>query len=400
MRYDAAVIGAGPAGAWAARELARRGARVALVDASHPREKPCGGGITGRALAIVGANVAGRVPRVSIETARFTSPRGVVDVNLPPGALVVASRSDFDRALLDAAIGSGAALVPARARDVTFDTQGATVTTTAGAVRADVVIGADGAAGLLRRRVASRLPRADWSLATGFFAHGVTSREIVIGMNADPPGYFWSFPRPSHLAIGVCAQADSRAEIDALRTAVVRWMKEAGLGDASRLEAYSWPIPSLSPAALRKAVFAGPRWLLVGDAAGLVDPLTREGIYFALLSGAWAADAVAESPRAFARNYDGRIRQHIVAELAHAAQLKTGFFRPAFTELVMSALHESAEIRSVMASLVAGEQSYAGLKWRLLRTRQFALAARFFVSAVRGLLSGPRVVPPDGPGVE
>src|SRR5438270_13468430 len=69
---DVAVVGAGPGGAWTAYTLAARGARVVLVDPSHPREKPCGGGVTGRALALVSAALRGHSFPVSvIRTARF-----------------------------------------------------------------------------------------------------------------------------------------------------------------------------------------------------------------------------------------------------------------------------------------------------------------------------------------
>ena len=119
---------------------------------------------------------------------------------------------------------------------------------------------------------------------------------------------------------------------------------------------------------------AGLRWALVGDAAGLVDPITREGIFFALASGQWIADALmADDP---APGYTAQVRDEAISELARAARLKAGFFRPAFTGLMMRALMESGAIRSVMADLVAGRQSYASLKWRLLKTFEVGLAWR------------------------
>ena len=83
-------------------------------------------------------------------------------------------------------------------------------------------IGADGANSLVRRRVAAPFRRDQLSIATGFFAHGVTSDEIVIELTADPPGYIWSFPRPTHLAIGICAQADAGVTAAALRAQAAR----------------------------------------------------------------------------------------------------------------------------------------------------------------------------------
>src|SRR5262245_26083325 len=106
--FDVAVIGAGPAGAWTACLMARHGARVALVDPSHPREKPCGGGITGRALALVADAVERDLRPAEIERARFVEAEAgrSAHVALDSGAnrsLVVASRTKFDGLLLNAA---------------------------------------------------------------------------------------------------------------------------------------------------------------------------------------------------------------------------------------------------------------------------------------------------------
>jgi flavin-dependent dehydrogenase len=383
MIDDVAIVGAGPAGAWAACCIAARGARVRLFDPSHPREKR--GGVTGRALALVaGAIDASRLPASVIARARFTDARrgtsAVVPLELDDlddaGRLIVASRTDFDAAILDAAARAGASLVPARVTNVAVEPDGVRLDTTRGAYRARFVIGADGANSLVRRRLSRPFSRAELSIATGYFAHGVTSDEIVIEFTANPPGYIWSFPRPTHLAIGVCAQADARVTAATLREQTAAWMTTTGIASGARLEPYAWPIPSLDVASLERLELAGHRWLLVGDAAGLVDPITREGIYFALLSGQFAADAlIAEQPA----EYDGHVRDAIVPELVRAARLKAGFFRPSFIALLMHALTRSAAIREVMADLIAGRQSYAGLKWRLLRTFEAGLAWRALV---------------------
>src|SRR5207247_7639693 len=183
---------------------------------------------------------------------------------------------------------------------------GARIETGAGTRHADVVIGADGANSLVRRRVARPFARAQLSIATGFFAHGRTSEEIVIELVADPPGYLWSFPRPDHLAIGVCAQADAGATAEALRARTADWMSRTRLAGDARLEPYSWPIPSLDARGFGALDLARPGWALAGDAAGLVDPITREGIYFALVSGQWIAEALAANR--FPADYTSRVR--------------------------------------------------------------------------------------------
>ena len=399
--YDVAIVGAGPAGARAAYVLARRGARVTIFDPSHPREKPCGGGVTGRALALVDDAIdPSSFARTTIRAARFTNagsertrptndridarqrrtsgPFGPGDagscVDLDGGALIVASRSTFDAALLAAAERAGAMVERARVTDVTADTGGVTLETAGGRRRADFVIGADGANSLVRRRVASAFRRSQLSIATGFFARGVTSDEIVVELTADPPGYIWSFPRPDHLAIGICAQADAGVTAEALRGRTAAWISATGIARGARLQPYSWPIPSLSVRDFEDPALAGPRWALVGDAAGLVDPITREGIYFGLASGDWIGAAL--GTRHGAREYAARVRDEAIAELVRAARLKAGFFRPVFVSLLLRALEQSAAIRAVMADLVSGRQRYATLKWRLIKTFEVGLAWR------------------------
>jgi geranylgeranyl reductase family protein len=397
VRDNVAIVGAGPAGARAAYLLARRGVRVTIFDASHPREKPCGGGVTGRAMALVADAIDPTAfPRTTIRSVRFTRLRtsgaaaghapGIGDVEvseaivrLDDAALVVTSRASFDAALLAAAERAGAVLVRARVINVSADAGGVSLHTAGATHPAAFVIGADGANSLVRRRVTTAFRRDQLSIATGFFAHGVTSDEIVIELTPDPPGYTWSFPRPGHLAVGICAQADAGITAAALRARAADWMAATRIADGATLEPYSWPIPSLSARDFDSIELAGPRWALVGDAAGLVDPITREGIYFALASGQWIADALmADDP---APGYTAQVRDEAVSELARAARLKAGFFRPAFTGLMVRALQESAAIRAVMADLVAGRQTYAGLRSRLLRTFEWRLAARALLGA-------------------
>lgn len=129
--------------------------------------------------------------------------------------------------------------------------------------------------------------------------------------------------------------------------------------------------------------------MLLGDAAGLVDPLTREGIYYALLSGQWAADALvaAGGPRA-ATHYASTVLGEMFPELARAARLSRLFFTPAFSSLLVQALDESEAIRNVFVDLVGGVQPYRGLRRRLVATRQWTLAWRVIRMLMRPGFTG------------
>src|SRR5262249_39096336 len=147
----------------------------------------------------------------AIRAVRFidTPHRLAAVVPLDADTLVVASRAAFDGALLQAALEAGARLCASRVVDIAIAAHDVRVETRDGTHRADIVVGADGANSLVRRRATAPFRREQLSIATGFFARGVTSDEVVLEITGDPPGYLWSFPRPDHLAIGVCGQADA-----------------------------------------------------------------------------------------------------------------------------------------------------------------------------------------------
>jgi geranylgeranyl reductase family protein len=369
--FDVAVVGAGPAGSWAAYRLARAGARVALLDGSHPREKPCGGGVTGRALELVApALPADAFPLVPAQSASFSAGGRRAHVALPSnGALGIVGRKVFDGALLAAAVRAGADHRAVRVSNVEKTRSAWMVSTTADFVTADWIIGADGATSLVRKRVASAFPRSELSIATGYYVGGVTSAEVAVDFDDTPTGYVWSFPRVDHLAVGACGQADT-VTAPALLARTAAWIRQH-VPNAERLERYSWPIPSLSEAALRAERPAGRGWMLIGDSAGLVDPITREGIYFALLSAEYAATSLrGRTPEV---DYATLLRDTVYEELIRAAQLKARFFRPELLGLLVRALKRSHGIRAIMADLVAGRQTYAGLRRRLLGTLEWRL---------------------------
>ncbi len=377
MIFDAAVIGAGPAGCTAAHGLARRGARVALIDGSHPREKPCGGGVTSRALELL-ANGGLHIETdgQSIDCAIFESGRRSATVPLDGEPVMrVFTRRAFDRTLLDLATMAGSTHVPLRVMTIERDGGGWIVGTRDAAIRARWLIGADGPAGIVRKRVFRPFTRTQLSIAAGTFADTPSVSEIVIRFTHEPAGYLWSFPRRDHLAVGVCAQADAGSSAHLHGTAD-RWLDTYAPAVGRRRRRYAWPIPSFDEGDLDREQPAGDGWLLAGDAAGLVDPITREGIFFAVYSGALAAASLCGCEPA--REYAAAVRDDIHAELKHAARLRRAFFQPRFTGLLIDALNASAGIRRVMIDLIAGRQPYATLKRALLETLEVKFMWRLF----------------------
>jgi len=301
--FDAAVVGAGPAGAIAARDLSRSGARVALIDGSHPREKPCGGGVTGRAVSLAGVGIDGA--RV-VDRAVFESSAARAAFPLPDAdVLRIVSRDVFDRALLRQAIEAGATLIPARVTRLSRADGRWTIAAGVRSVSAPWLLGADGPSGVVRKQVFRPFGRGQLSIAAGSYVDGVDVAEIVIRFVDRPRGYLWSFPRRGHLAVGTCAQADETTPAQ-MHAVTDQWLDGYAPAAGRPRRRYAWPIPSLDAAAVEREVPAGEGWMLLGDAAGLVDPITREGIFFALRSGMLAAAALRD--RDPARAYTETVR--------------------------------------------------------------------------------------------
>ena len=351
------IVGAGPAGGLLAWRLARGGASVTLFDPSHPREKPCGGGLTGKALALLPAAPAhDPLPARWIDTCRFDDGRAAVFIELVR-PVAIASRAELDAWLLRRALEAGARHVAERVVGV----EKGSLRTSAATYPFDVIVGADGAGSLVRRTFLTPTPPERLAMAAGWFAPG--SSEMHVRFASDLGGYLWLFPRRDHVGVGICAplaRVPSRQLLDRLEAEVYRSFP--ALADGERY-AHTIPSPSADPRSFVE--IAGPGWALVGDAAALADPITGEGIYPALRSAATLADTLAEAGRP--ERYPARLLEELGRELLKAAALRDRFYAPGFTRRMLSYAARSAAVREVLADLVLGEQGYLGLKRRLLR---------------------------------
>ena len=371
-----AVVGAGPAGTLLAHHVARAGGTVTIFDASHPREKPCGGGVTGKALALLpDAPADDPLPARRVSDCRFESGDGMaLDVHLAR-PVAVASRRALDAWLLRRALEAGAQHVARRVVSVSSD--GSLRTSDGISHRCDVVVGADGAGSLVRRTFLAPTPPSRLAMAAGWFARGASP--MLIRFTPGLAGYLWLFPRPDHVGVGICAPlaaVPTRLMLDRLRREVA--LSFPALADEEApTYAHTIPSPSADPSSI--AEIAGERWALVGDAAALADPITGEGIYYALRSAELLAETLARG--APLRAYAEAALEDFGRDLLKAAALHERFYAPGFARRMIAFGARSGAIRTVLADLVLGEQGYVGLKRRLLRT-----APRFAWDSVRAAL--------------
>jgi len=403
--FDLLVIGAGPAGSFAAEHLARAGKRVALFDGRPPREaKACGGGVTTKALKAWPhlLKAAGR----SIEQVEMYSPNGRrIHLQLAE-PFAIYSRRHFDSYLRRRAQEAGAQVFAGR---VSVQNEKATggVWTVKGKNgerwSGRVLVAADGANSHVAKRLAGALPPSEMEVAFGYRAPLPKDERDAVTVIAFLPhwsGYAWAFPRLDHLSFGIATTQNNfdHKSLDALLWSFMTsyytagdgrielsWTEKEQDGMSERraeveaklrlsVERYAARIPGLSVETWEKRRAAGKDWALLGDAAGFADPVTGEGIYYALRSAELFAEAYL---RGDVSSYEKSWRADFGDELRRAAKMRDRFYGTflgaPFTERMIQFAHSHRGIRNVLGELIAGEQGYIDLKSKLARRAFFPL---------------------------
>lgn len=301
--YDVAVVGAGPAGATAAAELARAGHRVALIDGST-RIKPCGGAIPPRLVKDFA--IPDSLLKARVRGARIGAPSGrSIDMPIADGYVGMVDREEFDEWLRERAVGAGVTRLRASFRRFERDTDGTACLRlepltdgqlTFQAIRARAVIGADGAASPLARQALpdSAPPPMVYAYhevlsapaADACPSYDAERCEVLYDGKISPDFYGWVFPHGDQISVGM---GTARRGFS-IRAATTALRGLAGLADVPTLRTEGAPIP-MRP---RRRWDNGRDVVLAGDAAGVVAPASGEGIYYAMVSGQHAASAVDE----------------------------------------------------------------------------------------------------------
>jgi geranylgeranyl reductase family protein len=287
--YDAIVVGAGPAGSVTALRLAREGASVLLLDrAKFPRDKPCGGGLTYRAIRELPVDVTPVVEDV-VDRFEFSFRYRLRFERKSAGSIILMTqRKRLDAFLVEQAVAAGAEF-----RDDTkvFSvSEDGTVEFGDGVVGADVVIGADGVNGITTRSLGLEQRYRYGVALEGNVPYGQTSEgrfrgRAVLELGVVPGGYGWVFAKGDHVNVGV---GGWDSEGPRLRAHLARLCAAHSIGEdaVESLRGYRLPLRQ------RDDALGKGRVLLVGDAAGLVDPLSGDGMYEAFVSARLAAGAV------------------------------------------------------------------------------------------------------------
>ncbi len=398
------IVGAGPAGSFAAERLAAAGITVALFDGRPDGEpKACGGGVTAKALK-AWPHLLNAVGRTIHELEMYAPSGRALHLKLDD-PFAVYSRRAFDSYLLDRAVAAGARLFQEKisSRRIAKGSNGWTIRTSEGqSVNGAFLAGADGANSGIAKRLAGPLAPAEMEVAFGYRTPLPESNEVptVVAFLPGWIGYAWAFPRLDHVSFGIATSQDAfeHEPLDQLLWDFMLgyyrqredpkaklWTSRAQ--DAERdkrlrghlektAERYAARIPGLAPQTWdtrracggNPAAVDDPPWALLGDAAGFADPVTGEGIYYALRSAELFAESYLGGEPL---SYEQRWRDDFGRELQRASQMRRRFYGnfwgAPFTERMIHFARGHRGIKRVLGDLVAGHQGYVDLKQKLAR---------------------------------
>lgn len=332
MIYDAIVVGAGPAGAILAYELAQRGLDVLILEkANLPRYKPCGGGLTRKAIQSLPFDVSPVIEREAAGGIVSYGGRRLLRIDVRPSIASLVMRDRFDRFLAQQAVEAGACLAEGVAVTGVEELPDRVVARTGkDAFAARLLAGADGvesvvarSVGLLARREAGVAVEAE--LAVPHAALEMQGPYATFDFGALPHGYGWVFPKNEHLSVGLFRATPGKAIGIKQRLEAFIESQEV-LREHARLSLRGHRIPL---GGREEPLHAG-RVLLVGDAANLADPWLAEGLYYAVVSARLAAAAMAEALErgvAHLKEYTARVNAEIVRQFRYARRFAAVVYR-------------------------------------------------------------------------
>lgn len=352
------IIGAGPAGAYLAYLLARKQVQVLVLEKEHfPRHKPCGGGLTARALDLLEFDVR---PVIEDAIKKIIFTHGLKEpVTVTTGKPVVytVNRRLFDAFLVDKAEKASAVFLEGtRVKKAEIGEKGVFVHTEGKVWQAKILAGADGASSITAKNLGlnkgiKRAATLEYHhpLSVEKLAHYRNTIKIEYGMV--PTGYAWIFPKASQLSLGVGSFSEKAKNLPSL----LHKLAQAEDLAVSPEQVNRWIIP-LNPNL--QVLHSGPA-LVLGDAAGLADPFTGEGIYSALLSASLASEVIAEQVRCQKpdlREYTLLVKEKIGIGLSGALRASRWLY-PA-SGLFHRLIQRRPELAAEFASLLAQDLKY------------------------------------------
>jgi geranylgeranyl reductase family protein len=324
-RTEVIIVGGGPAGAYCAFELAKRGIYPLIFDHSHPREKPCGG--------VISTSVIQKFPFVEKFYSKCSgSTFGDFNIITCTDIQVVANqkkggfcikRKCFDWGILKKARQNGAIFIKEKVTKIHKKRKFWLVETEKGLYSAKILVGADGVLSLVRKNTIGQISKENLAQTFGYITTSIKKNEVTMKYMGYIPGYIWILPGNNYSNIGIGSELKYGGRL-------LKKLLDNFIGDyypnLQIISQYAGLLPSAkNPNFFRDKPCAGENWILVGDAAGHVDPISGGGILYALWGGKLAAEAIVNNDP---KSYDLKWRKEFGELLENYCENKPSFYDP------------------------------------------------------------------------
>jgi geranylgeranyl reductase family protein len=327
--FDAVVVGSGPSGAMAAYEMAKAGLKVAILEKDIlPRYKTCGGGLVFRGRDMLPFDITSAIEREYPDVdVYFEETEKPYSTHREFPIITMIMRDKLDQLLVNEAVKLGAQLIDGQAlKSLDFGDQ-IKVITEDQSFFTSYLVGADGVLSTTAKlagwsETRKLIPALEFEVGVNFEDFERLSKEVRFDFDVIPNGYGWCFPKANHLSIGVGIFTRKKIK---LKDYYESYLKKLGINEMLFEEAHGFQIP----VAPRTDGFVKKNVFLVGDAAGLADPLTAEGITNGIHSGILAGKAIAQhfgNPAEAQKAYYSSLEERILPELRFSEQLARFFY--------------------------------------------------------------------------
>ncbi len=355
---DIVIVGGGPAGAYLGYLLAQNGLHPVIFDHTHPREKPCGGGISYLALhkfPIIkkATDIKGIGRKIKI-----IAPSGS-ESKVGSGYLLGISRLKLDKFLLDLAINTGAIHIPEKVIDVIDKEDQWIVRTSNRAIKTKLLIGADGTNSIVRKKVIGPFNKKDITFTYSYLVKGAEKEVTTMKFLDGKQGYIWVFPRGDHTSIGICAEFN---ESRGLKKILDEYIEDT-YPNITIMSKYSALVPTPGTQEFFHQPCTGKNWMLIGDAAGHVNSATVEGISYALWSAELASASIIHNNH---REFDDLWRKEYGRDLSDSMKFKSIMYNPRFLDLSVKLAKRSKTYSQLMFDVVSNKQNSQTLLKRII----------------------------------